>query len=419
MSTHAMWYHFDGTFIINRTIILDDYIIRFVLNRPYVPFKALLTSINANILSPSSTPEDRFIYPSENLVGTGPYILENNVENESTTIILNENYWGLPKPSIKKFIFIPYDFAESSERLLAKETDYAAGNDSYFLEYNSDPTIVVDDFISPRIDYLGMNNIQINVTMRKAISYALNYSLILETKDKYCHGSVIRCRSTIPYGTLYSNWQDFNIPVYDVQVARQTLVDANWTGTSGLPVDENVSSGNLWEAIGSSPTPLATYNITYINGTSPYCLFLKEFSEIITSFLKQIGVHVIIYPMSYWEHWSNIIYNKNTTLFLIGAETLYNDPAHFFDALFSNKTGFAYNLQQTDDLIVQSWMEDAIVETNPLVRNQTYYNIQKRIIEELYPIAYVYSFVWYDVYRINLKGWGNWGAGSLRHLFFA
>jgi ABC-type oligopeptide transport system substrate-binding subunit len=104
---------------------------------------------------------------------------------------------------------------------------------------------------------------------------------------------------------------------------------------------------------------------------------------------------------------------------LIGAETLCNDPAHFLDALFSNKTGFAYNLQQTDDLIVQEWMEDAIVETNPLVRNQTYYNIQKRIIEELYPIAYVYSFVWYDVYRINLKGWGNWGAGSLRHLFFA
>jgi peptide/nickel transport system substrate-binding protein len=419
MSTHAMWYHLDGTLIINRTIVLDEYIIRFVLNRPFVPFKALLTSLNANILSPSSTPEDRFIYSSEIIVGTGPYILESNIEGQKTTLLSNDNYWGLPKPSIDKFIFIPYDYAESSKRFLAKETNYAAGNDTYFSRYHNDPSIVIDDFISPNIDYLGMNNIWINTTMRKAISYALNYSLILETRDKYSHGTAIRCRSPLPYGTLYSNWQDFDIPSYNIQIARQTLVDVNWTGTSGLPVDDNISSGNKWEVVGNSPTPLATYNITYINGSSPHHLFLKDFSVIIANLLKQIGVRVLIFPMTKVQHWSNIILYKNTTLFWVGATTLINDPAHLLDYFFSNKSGFAYNLQQTEDLVIQSWMEDAIIETNPVIRNQTYFNIQKRIIEEIFPVSWLYSDVYYDVYRSNLKGWGNWGAGSFKYLYFA
>jgi ABC-type transport system substrate-binding protein len=139
MTTYALWYHLDGKLVINRTIVLGEYIIRFVLNRPYVPFIALLTTLNANILSPHSTPENRFLNSSEHLVGTGPYIFQSNIVNESTTIVSNKDYWGNPKPSIKKFIFKPYDYTESSERFLAKETNYAAGNDSYFDDYYDVP----------------------------------------------------------------------------------------------------------------------------------------------------------------------------------------------------------------------------------------------------------------------------------------
>lgn len=414
MTTHAMWYHLDGTLIINRTIVLDKNIVRFVLNRPYVPFIALLTTLNANILSPHSTPENRFLNSSEQVVGTGPYIMQSNIEKVSTTIVSNKDYWDYPKPSISKIIFIPYDYAESSERFLAKETDYAVGNDSYFDAYYNDPTIVVDGFISPDIMFLGMNNIQINVTMRKAISYALNYSLILETKDKYSHGSVIRGKSPLPYGTLYSNWQDFDLPVYNVEVARQILVEANWNRTSGLTIDKNISTGNEWEKLAESSNPLATYNISYIIGRR----FLEALAESVADDLKQIGVKVIIYPLTENDHWTNIIYNKNTSLFWLGAQPLYNDPAHVLDFFCSNKTGYGYNLQQTEDLLVQSWMEEAILETNPVVRSQTYYNIQKRLIEKIFPVVWLYSNVWYDVYRSNLKGWGNWGAGSFRYLFF-
>ena len=415
MSTYALWYHLDGTLIINRTIVLGEFVVRFVLNRPYVPFIALLTTLNANILSPHSTPGSRFLNSSEQLVGTGPYILQSNMVYESTTIVSNKDYWGNPKPSIREFIFIPYDYTESSERFLAKKTNYAAGNDSYLNDYDDDSSIVVDEWIDNNIDYLGMNNIQINITMRKAISYALNYSFILDIRDKYSHGSAVRSKSPLPIGMLYSNWQDFDLPVYDIEVARQALVDANWNGTSELTVDANIDSDNEWETIAESSNSLATYNISYIIGRP----FLEELAGSVADALKQIGVKILIHPLTSYDYWTNIFDYKNISLFWCGAVPKYNDPAHLLDFFFSNKTGYGYNLQQTEDLLVQSWMEDAIIETNPIVRKQTYYNIQKHIIEEVFPVAWLYSDEWYDVYRTNLRGWGNWGAGSFRFLSFA
>jgi peptide/nickel transport system substrate-binding protein len=271
-SNPSLWTHPDGTLIINNTIVLDDYTIRFVLNKPFAPFSALLTSLQANIVSPLSTPDNEFINVlTEKVIGTGPYIYESNVVYLNTTIVANNNYWGTPKPVIDRFIFIiGYDYVESNERFLAKETDYAGGLDSYFEEYINDPTIIVDDFVGLEYEYLGMNNIRINTTMRKAISYALNYSLILETNDFYSQGSQIRCKSPLPLGTIYSNWEDFDVPNYNITKARQVLKDNNWPGTESLTVNNNVTPGNEWESIAYSLAPLSAYNVSHIIGQRMY-----------------------------------------------------------------------------------------------------------------------------------------------------
>ncbi len=63
--------------IINRTEIIDNYTIKFVLNQPYVPIRELLALWNSYILSPTSTPEDEFIdIRNGRLVGTGPFIFD-------------------------------------------------------------------------------------------------------------------------------------------------------------------------------------------------------------------------------------------------------------------------------------------------------------------------------------------------------
>jgi ABC-type transport system substrate-binding protein len=86
--------------------------------------------------------------------------------------------------------------------------------------------------------------------------------------------------------------------------------------------------------------------------------------------------------------------------------------------MFSSKSDGWQNFQQTNDTLVQQWMEEGLVESNPTLRNNIYFNIQRRLIEEVYPVAWLYSNVWYDIYRSNLRGWGYWGAGAFKNLYF-
>jgi peptide/nickel transport system substrate-binding protein len=410
-----MWYHPDGTQILNRTEVVDNYVVRFVLNKPFVPFQSLLTSPQAYIVSPVSTPKNRFLNVStEKIVGTGPYIYESNIMFVNTTIIKNEKYWGTPKPTIDKFIFLSVTNVESNEKFLAGETDYAAGNDSYFEAYTNDPSIVVDDFVGQEFDYLGMNNQRINTTMRKAISYALNYSAILELHDFYSHGSQIRCRSPLPLGTLYSNWEDFNVPYYNISIARQVLKDANWPGTESLTVNDNINAGNEWETLATGLTPLRIYNISYVLGRDT---FRDQLPTIVQENLKQIGVKVDVLGLVSIDYHNNL-FASNLDFFWVGWLIDYNDPANTINALFSSKIDGTSNYQQTNDTIVQEWIEEGLVETHQMQRAQIYYNLQKRLIEEVYPIALLFSSVWYDVYRLNLRGWGNWGAGAFKNLYF-
>lgn len=415
MSYPWMWFHSDWTLILNRTEILDNYTIRFVLNKPFVPFRSLLTFPQAYILSPTSTPDDRFLdVHTEKIIGTGPYIYESNVVYTNTTIIANENYWGNPKPIIDKFIFIPYSFTESTERFLSGETHYAAGNDSYFEDYQSDSTIVIDDFVGQEFDYIGMNNERINVTLREAISYAVNYTSILEVHDSLSHGSEIRCRSPLPLHSLYANWEDFNVPVYNLTRARQALKAANWPGTDNLTVNNNITSGNEWELTVNSLTPLATVNITYVIG---YESIIMALPPIITENLKQIGVNVTTYGLTWGNHWTNIFAGK-TDLFWLSWAADYNDPANTLNALYSTKSDGYSNDQRTNDSLIQQWLEEGLTETSPIVRQTIYYNIQKRLIEEAFPVLWLYSPVWYDIYRSNLRGWGYWEAGAFKYLYF-
>jgi hypothetical protein len=49
-------------------------------------------------------------------------------------------------------------------------------------------------------------------------------------------------------------------------------------------------------------------------------------------------------------------------------------------------------------------MELALAETNELARGQLYYQIQKRLIEEVFPMCYLFGKNTFKIYRSNIKG---------------
>jgi len=54
-------------------------------------------------------------------------------------------------------------------------------------------------------------------------------------------------------------------------------------------------------------------------------------------------------------------------------------------------------------------MDEALVETDETIRKELYYKIQERLIEELYPVAWLFSGFFIDVWNSDSGGWENWG----------
>ncbi|MFX1346112.1 MAG: ABC transporter substrate-binding protein [Promethearchaeota archaeon] len=415
--------------IINQTEIDGDYNVKFKLNKPYVPLTALLASHMAFMLSPTSTPSDLFIDRiTGNIIGTGPFIYDSAVfiydpiqmfdVNVETTFSSNPNYWD-GKPQIDKLIFKRYPTPEARYNAilsgelsvlngfteLIMDTDYTINiyHDKDILDtFLNHPDIVVEEGPpATYFAYLIMNNELINVTMRKAISYAFNYSAFI---DKWLNGHGTRLKSPIPAGILYSNSTNINFPYYNISIARQTLKDVNWNGLAGaLIADDNISTGNEWEKLVDDGTPLATYNYTTI--PSPFSDILLD---ILTENLKQIGIKVEDANVTIGEYYYIYMelppYNLNMVeLGWVNFVPNFNDPSSIINILCSNKA-LDLNYCQINDTQTQQWMEEAIGETDEITREELYYQIQKRLIEDVFPMCYLFNKHLFNIYRSNVKG---------------
>lgn len=405
--------------LINKTLAVDDYMIKFILNKPFVPLPALLASIHSYIVSPTSTPSSELLPIDGDLVGTGPFIYDGYIENVKVLLSSNPHYWG-GQPKVNKFIYSIYTNKTTRyEALFSGEVSMLNGyNHIYDPTINAiyyDDTIDVDSFFNkPSItfqegppvfhfSYLIMNNKLINSTMRKAISYALNYSNIIQ---EVINGHGVRLKSPIPEGMLYSNITDIEYPYYNVSKARQALKDAEWPGTSTLIANENITTGNEWEMLVTNDTPLATYNFTYTADDMLSILIVP----LLVNDLKQIGIKlepVIITTLEFWYIYMEIF---GKTLNWIELSILgyngpkFNDPSNILNWMYSNKT-VDLNYAQVNDKLIQQWMDDALEEPNENMRSKIYYNIQKRLLEEVFPICYLYRKNYFRIFTSNVKGW--------------
>jgi peptide/nickel transport system substrate-binding protein len=407
INTRDLWLLSDGRWIIKETQVVDDYTVKFVLNEPYAPLEALLSCWVTSILSPTSLPQDGVINLLDGeLIGTGPFIYDGREIGIDVSFIPNPDYWG-GKPAIDNLVFSIIPDVDTAV------TNFVAGNLSLITECSRNlalwgllefgekiqnldlPVISAPPSTDTHIIYLRMNNKRIPVEMRKAMAYTFDYDYWL---DEYREGWMNRMRSPIPKGILYSNTEDFNFPVLDLEIARRSLQDANWPGTKGLPLDDD----EPWEALVYNNTPIATFNYT-----SAFYREKEIFSITLPENFKKIGVKIEVVNLSVYEYFARTQeidgYHRNMLEIDMGAWAPdFNDPSNYVNLLMSKDSLF--NAAQIDDAQLQTWMDQAIRETNPITREQLYYNIQERFIEEIYPWIMVEvhkSMAWHAP---NLRG---------------
>jgi ABC-type transport system substrate-binding protein len=319
------------------------------------------------------------------------------------SLVANQDYWnGKPQIDRINILNMHFNFTYNVNALLTGKIDatrFAPKPYEYELvSIRNDPSLIYQEASRTNIRWIFMNNKKINVTMRKAISYAINHSII-----EYLNRT--REKTPVPESIVYHNATGITVPYYNLSLARQTLIDANWNGTAGLTANEDISPGNEWEVIANSSYPLATYNFTYIIGFYDVEI-IKDF---IPQYLKQIGIKVVSVGIPGGQYWSRVYevvgYHRNMFEISVGFWGAdYNDPYNLIDPFYSNKE-INYNAAQVNDTLAELWMDQALEETNPTVRRQLYYQIQKRLVEEVFATTCLYSQQIADVYSANIAGW--------------
>jgi peptide/nickel transport system substrate-binding protein len=380
--------------IINQTVIVDEFTIKFVLNGPYAPFRALLCFTGSMILSPKSTPADDYLSLSDILVGTGPFKYVEYVADDHVKFTAFEEYYRGPA-AIKTMIWnvIEDPDARNSALLSGDINAIDSPDPSYLTQIKNTSSLLLEEGGQRTIiQYLGMNNKAITKIYRQAINYAINYTYVLK---EIMQDNAVRMTSPIPLGIQNHN-ANLKVPTYDLTTARKYLIDA------GLSKGLTASSTDAeWIAKAASSDPVANFNFTFNTGNS----VRDQIGTLLVDNLKHIGINVVKAGLT-WATYINILYGigghskDELGMFAIGWQPDYNDPSNYINPLFSNSSGS--NEAQINDPYLQAKMMQAIRVTDPTQRQALYNDIQKYIVEDLMPWALFYVSKARDAHSVDL-----------------
>lgn len=400
----------DGTPFINRTEEIDLYTIRFILNKPFGGFEALLCFSGSYILSPASTPSTTFIdVLSGDLIGTGPFVYDKYNADDNVNFHSFNAYWRTDSKIQGLTLKIFPDSLSLTQALINEEIDILLSpSPRYFDNITNTEHLKLTESKKGGwvIHFLGINNNLIDRSFREAISYAFNCSYIIEHLKE---GHAERLKSPIPKSMLYSNYS-YDIPIYNISKAREIMQSMGY----GLTLDPTYPGFNETEWTTAN---FRTLNYTYNKGNT----FREQIGNLLIDNLGKIGIKVETYNFT-WDIIMGILYEdygysrNNLELFFLGWGADYNDPSQFINVLFSNSSdsnsaqyngGYGGFLPYDQENDVELLMEQAITSIDKDERIILYNKIQQLLIERDFPWVFVYSPKGYIAYHKDLEGIEN------------
>ena len=378
-------------FVINSVEIINEFIVKFVLNYSYAPFEALLCFSASYIVDTSVMPADDILDPAGILIGTGPYKHMGNDGSKVYFEYFPTYYRGIPAVKYMQYIKYPSPI-DLSIALLNGEVDTIHSYDlDYFDSFqDSDNVIVENQEIGAVFYYLAMNNEKINKTMRQAISYAIDYESIIS--DIY-GDTMVRADSILPPKIMY--YKECDVATLDISLARQKLINAGLS--KGL---DEYSSDLEWITLSKSLDPVVEYNFTYNEGNinrEKLCVQL-QFD------LSRIGISVVMENITWMEYLDKLLnYPEQLDLHYLGWAPDYNDPDSYFSALLANTSTNHHLLN--DDVWLQNKIIEGLNETDKVIRRQIYYDIQDYITTDLMPIGFIGFNTIETMYGKNVKNY--------------
>ncbi len=390
----------NGTSIIDEIIINDEYSVSFRLNYPFGPIKDLLCHPSASILSPKSTPKWEYIDTlSGVIVGTGPFAYS-SCDGEIVKLRRWERYWRTGV-YFDELIFKEMDSETRHDAMLNKEIDYLMHPaPSMYSLFKEDPSFTCDNsIVGANYHGLVLANERINSTWREAISYAINYSSIIEEWPK----DAIRAEN--PLTSVYFGYDpSVKTPIYNSTRAREIVVSMGF--------------GNMnWSNEQWRNADFFSFNQTFPNTYLYENLFVNLYLD-----LELIGIDLQS-EGACWAEWDPSSHWAEFNSYWISWYPDYLDPINTFYNVFSSKTqyytsffGYASNSGCNDFLFIHygkdpyinnSWLEqkyiEALSEINDTKRALKYAELQHYLAEELFPNVFGFHNKVYNIHSSDLR----------------
>lgn len=394
----------NGTFILDDVIVNSEYSVTFKLNVPYSPFKDLLCHTSCYMLSPKSTPRWEYIDTlTGELVGTGPFMYDEFVEDKKVKLTRWGWYWRRGAFFEEIIFSIIEDSTTRNNAMLNHEIDYLTDFISYLIPtFEADASITLSHpIMGLDYQYLAFKNTQINDTWRKAISYAINYTYIIEELQD---GAVYRANGPIA-PNMFGYDPTVKAPDYNLTYAREIVVSMGYGNLSWT--DNQWRTGNF-----------QSWNYSYSIGND----FREDLGVLLLDNLDLIGIEVIDDGLSFadfiYRPYSFLkTYLQRGHLCWLGWTPNYLDLMDTFLCLFSNnsipekfeelKDIPTYNVHFNLAFVNNSWLEQkfaqALKETNDTSRSIIYSEIQFYLTEELFPHAFGFHSKVYFVHSTDLR----------------
>ena len=349
---------------------LSKYKLEIKLKDVYAPFLSLLTMPQAAIV-PKEVAEQYGKDFSENVIGTGPFILKEWVRDDHITFEANKNYFEGP-PKIKK---LEYRIIREPLTILS---EFEMGNldiidvpSSEFLKYYNNPKYkknIVSN-VGLNIYYIGFNCQKKpfdNSDVRKAIASAIDKKNIINTIKK---NKAVLAKSPIPPGLLGYD-ENINDIKYDYIEAKRLLEK------------EKISLNKEY---------------VFLQSKNKEAL---EVAEIFQEEIKKIGIKIKIEQQE-WTTFKANVDEGYFDAFFISWWADYPDGENFLSPLFHSKNiGSGGNSTRFKDKEIDDLIDKAEKEMEISKREALYKLIQRKVMEKQPIIC-----LWHKIENIIHQPW--------------
>ncbi len=310
----AAWEYFNGMSmpdLIKNIVKVDDYTVKFELNRPEAPMMANLGMDFASIFSKEYADQldkdGKKDMLNQEPVGTGPFSF---VGYQKDAVIRYQgfaDYWGGKQPVDNLIFAITPDASVRLQKLKAGECHvmpYPAPADIADIKADSNLTMMEQQGLN--VGYLAYNTKVApfdKAEVRKALNHAINKQAIL---DAVFQGSGVAAKNPIP-PTMWSYNNAIEDDAYDPELAKKMLADA---GVADL-------SMKIW----AMPVQ------------RPYNPNARRMAEVIQADFDKIGVKVEIVSYEWGEYLSRSKDVDRDGAVLLGWTGDNGDPDNFLAVL--------------------------------------------------------------------------------------